>query len=228
MSLPPITVEALFKFDAYAEDELSFEKGDSLGVTGYDNDSWWTGELNGRTGFIPSNYVIASESLSSPRDGTFLIWPITDDPGPLCLSVKHNNHVDHICIYIIFRDDKKASEKRMVNIDSDGGEREDKANGQEARNSIAHPIDSVEERIGDGYNAGTAAEIVGFELRKDSWADKGASFGESVSPCDGLQFESLTELVKYYRFHNIPWLPCAFHPSSLKLVEHISKQQIER
>jgi len=47
---------ALYQFDATAPDELSFREGDILTIVNTGGD-WWTAELNGRRGLIPSNYV---------------------------------------------------------------------------------------------------------------------------------------------------------------------------
>jgi len=47
---------ALFAFSASSEAELSFQAGDILSIISQDG-GWWTAELNGRRGFVPSNYV---------------------------------------------------------------------------------------------------------------------------------------------------------------------------
>jgi len=47
---------ALFAFSASSDAELSFQPGDVLSIISQDG-GWWTAELNGRRGFVPSNYV---------------------------------------------------------------------------------------------------------------------------------------------------------------------------
>jgi hypothetical protein len=47
---------ALYAFQASSEAELSFQVGDVLSIVSQDG-GWWTAELNGRRGFVPSNYV---------------------------------------------------------------------------------------------------------------------------------------------------------------------------
>lgn len=42
-----------------ADGELSFSKGDVLKVLNKDESGWWKGELNGKTGFFPHNFVVA-------------------------------------------------------------------------------------------------------------------------------------------------------------------------
>ncbi|XP_075751377.1 intersectin-1 isoform X4 [Rhipicephalus microplus] len=58
-------VRALFPFIGQQEDELSFQKGDVLVVLSKEDSSWWKGELAGRVGLFPANYV---EPLDRPVD----------------------------------------------------------------------------------------------------------------------------------------------------------------
>ena len=50
---------ALYTFEADQPGDLGFRKGDIITVTQKSNstDDWWTGELGGRTGIFPANYV---------------------------------------------------------------------------------------------------------------------------------------------------------------------------
>ncbi|ORY98647.1 hypothetical protein BCR43DRAFT_530163 [Syncephalastrum racemosum] len=50
-------VVALYDFDAGRADELSFQEGDHIHVLDREDDAWWRGMLNGRTGLFPANYV---------------------------------------------------------------------------------------------------------------------------------------------------------------------------
>lgn len=52
-----LLVKARFNFQQTNEDELTFAKGDLIGVTRQEDGGWWEGTLNGRTGWFPSNYV---------------------------------------------------------------------------------------------------------------------------------------------------------------------------
>ncbi|KAA8587979.1 hypothetical protein FQN60_001173 [Etheostoma spectabile] len=52
-----LLVRARFNFQQNNEDELTFDKGDIIGVTRQEDGGWWEGMLNGRTGWFPSNYV---------------------------------------------------------------------------------------------------------------------------------------------------------------------------
>lgn len=52
-----LLVKARFNFLQTNEDELTFNKGDIIGVTRQEDGGWWEGTLNGKTGWFPSNYV---------------------------------------------------------------------------------------------------------------------------------------------------------------------------
>uniref|UniRef100_A0A8C5CMT0 Rho guanine nucleotide exchange factor 7 n=2 Tax=Gadus morhua TaxID=8049 RepID=A0A8C5CMT0_GADMO len=69
-----VLVKARFNFEQTNEDELTFNKGDIIGVTRQEDGGWWEGMLNGRTGWFPSNYVrelkgCGSGTLKSPPKG---------------------------------------------------------------------------------------------------------------------------------------------------------------
>lgn len=94
---------ALFNFDALGDDELEFRKDETLTITdgpSVNESPWWNARLNYRTGLVPSNYIRVMEAFPLPRSGTYLVWPLTPDYTTLCLSVKHNQHVDHVRIVV--------------------------------------------------------------------------------------------------------------------------------
>ncbi|KAM3598162.1 uncharacterized protein V6R79_014497 [Siganus canaliculatus] len=107
-------MEAIAKYDfnATADDELSFKRGDILKVLNEECDqNWYKAELNGKDGFIPKNYIEmkahpwffgkiprakAEEMLNKQRhDGAFLIRESESAPGDFSLSVKYGNDVQH-------------------------------------------------------------------------------------------------------------------------------------
>ncbi|XP_077473600.1 rho guanine nucleotide exchange factor 7a isoform X3 [Stigmatopora argus] len=68
-----LLVKARFNFLQTNEDELTFNKGDLIGVTRQEDGGWWEGTLNGKTGWFPSNYVReakGSDKQVSPKSGT--------------------------------------------------------------------------------------------------------------------------------------------------------------
>jgi len=54
-SLPK--AKALYPYDGQTQDELSFPEGAILLIHKKDPGGWWEGEINGKRGWIPANYV---------------------------------------------------------------------------------------------------------------------------------------------------------------------------
>ncbi|XP_060785612.1 rho guanine nucleotide exchange factor 7a isoform X2 [Neoarius graeffei] len=66
-----LVVKARFNFQQTNEDELSFAKGDIITVTRTEEGGWWEGNLSGKTGWFPSNYVReVKDKQVSPKSGT--------------------------------------------------------------------------------------------------------------------------------------------------------------
>jgi len=51
-----LRARALYPFQGQDNTELSFNFGDVLVIRRQDGE-WWEGELNGRVGLLPANYV---------------------------------------------------------------------------------------------------------------------------------------------------------------------------
>ena len=49
--------KVLYDYDAQDDKELTMKEGDTIAILSKEND-WWIGELNGKTGQFPSNYVV--------------------------------------------------------------------------------------------------------------------------------------------------------------------------
>ncbi|KAL0993339.1 hypothetical protein UPYG_G00106350 [Umbra pygmaea] len=111
LTLPPVAMEARgkYEFNATAEDEMSFQKGDILKILGSDGD-WYKAELHGQEGFVPKNYIeiqtpswfkesatrnSAEEMLMSREVGGFLIRGSQSSPGDFSISVRHEFDVQH-------------------------------------------------------------------------------------------------------------------------------------
>ena len=59
-SIPIVTrVRALHTFEPTENGELAFEKGDIIKVVDRGYKDWWRGQLKGRTGIFPVNYVVS-------------------------------------------------------------------------------------------------------------------------------------------------------------------------
>lgn len=54
-----VIVEGLYDFVGQETDELSFRKGDKIKVLDDRHNDWWKGELAGRIGLFPRNYVVS-------------------------------------------------------------------------------------------------------------------------------------------------------------------------
>lgn len=111
-------------FNGSAQDELSFKKGMVIKIINNQEDTnWFKAELDGKTGFVPANYIEmlphewyhgmikrsdAEDTLLRPAvpDGAFLFRESESSPGGFSLSVRVNNktgiHVQH---FKILRDD---------------------------------------------------------------------------------------------------------------------------
>ncbi|CDU23282.1 related to YSC84-protein involved in the organization of the actin cytoskeleton [Sporisorium scitamineum] len=55
----PSRVEALYDFAGQEQTDLHFKTGDIIQVTGQEDEMWWRGTLDGRSGIFPSNYTRA-------------------------------------------------------------------------------------------------------------------------------------------------------------------------
>ncbi|XP_073350469.1 GRB2-related adapter protein 2a [Pagrus major] len=106
-----------YDFNATADDELSFRKGDILKILS-PQDEWYKAEMNGHEGFVPQNYIemqsprwfqenasrSAAEELLRYKDvGDFVIRGCQSSPGDFSISVKHENDVQH---FKVMKDNK--------------------------------------------------------------------------------------------------------------------------
>ncbi|EDK42482.1 hypothetical protein LELG_00660 [Lodderomyces elongisporus NRRL YB-4239] len=48
---------ALYDYDGLQDDDLTFKRNDTIKIIAKDNDNWWKGEVKGKVGYFPSNYV---------------------------------------------------------------------------------------------------------------------------------------------------------------------------
>jgi growth factor receptor-binding protein 2 len=114
-------MEAIGKheFRATSADELSFYKGSKLKIISTDDDkNWFKAELDGRVGFVPSNYIdqkpapwfvgqvsrLESETMLlehnasgafTQKDGAFLVRSSETAKDSFSISVKFGDNVQH-------------------------------------------------------------------------------------------------------------------------------------
>jgi signal transducing adaptor molecule len=58
-------VRALHSFEPTEPNELAFERGDIIKVVNQEYKDWWRGQLRGRTGIFPVNYVVRLRPTSA-------------------------------------------------------------------------------------------------------------------------------------------------------------------
>lgn len=63
--------KVMYDYKPKAEDELELKKGDVVVVLNKEteDEGWWRGELNGRCGYFPDNFVMLIEPVSCPQSG---------------------------------------------------------------------------------------------------------------------------------------------------------------
>ena len=108
---------AIYDFNATADDELSFRRGETLHVLQTDRDAnWYNAEIRGKTGFVPKNYIQMKECpwyhgkitranaeqqlMKQPTDGAFLVRDseTQSEAGSYSLSIKFMDSVQHFKI----------------------------------------------------------------------------------------------------------------------------------
>lgn len=84
--------QVMFDYAAFAEDELNLKKGDIVTIISKtsEDDGWWEGELNGRRGFFPDNFVMVIPMDSHLGDKSQL----PQRHGTLKQSVKQTSGMD--------------------------------------------------------------------------------------------------------------------------------------
>ncbi|KAM8733920.1 SH3 domain-containing protein 21 isoform 1-T1 [Acanthopagrus schlegelii] len=77
--------QVMFDYKAKAEDELDLKKGDVVAILTKEteDEGWWEGELNGRCGFFPDNFVMVIPPMDSLQSGATSQPPVRNvDKNP--------------------------------------------------------------------------------------------------------------------------------------------------
>lgn len=96
-SLPPKPVRdlcrVLFAYAPANDDELKLVEGDIITILSKDlpDKGWWKGELRGRVGVFPDNFVVVLPPEISPVKDTFYPKPDRPPPANKILITKQNN-----------------------------------------------------------------------------------------------------------------------------------------
>ncbi|CAG6016408.1 unnamed protein product [Menidia menidia] len=64
----------MYDYVAQNDDELAFLKGQVITVLNKDDCDWWKGELNGREGLFPSNYVKLTTDTDPSTQPSHWTW----------------------------------------------------------------------------------------------------------------------------------------------------------
>ncbi|CCE86551.1 Piso0_005047 [Millerozyma farinosa CBS 7064] len=71
---PPFSVKSIYEYKSDHDDDLTFPAGVVITVTDIEDDDWYSGELNGKTGIFPKNFVKVLESpIKPPRPSESVI-----------------------------------------------------------------------------------------------------------------------------------------------------------
>ncbi|TKS85984.1 Intersectin-1 SH3 domain-containing protein 1A SH3P17 [Collichthys lucidus] len=83
-------VIGMYDYVAQNDDELAFLKGQVITVLNKDDCDWWKGELNGREGLFPSNYVKLTTDTDPSTQSTALppSMPLTAASEAPCVTAK--------------------------------------------------------------------------------------------------------------------------------------------
>ncbi|KAI1894866.1 hypothetical protein AGOR_G00120160 [Albula goreensis] len=76
--------QVMFDYTAISEDELALKKGEIVKIISKDteDEGWWEGELNGKRGFFPDNFVMVIPKDALQQSGSRKQPPVRRDAEP--------------------------------------------------------------------------------------------------------------------------------------------------
>ncbi|KAK2902799.1 hypothetical protein QQF64_010347 [Cirrhinus molitorella] len=87
--------QVMFDYTAVAEDEFNLKKGDVITIItkSTEDEGWWEGELNGRRGFFPDNFVmvIPADALNTGNAGQAPVRRVSQKNGVNQMPVMDQN-----------------------------------------------------------------------------------------------------------------------------------------
>uniref|UniRef100_A0A3B3CJ25 Osteoclast-stimulating factor 1 n=1 Tax=Oryzias melastigma TaxID=30732 RepID=A0A3B3CJ25_ORYME len=95
--------QVMFDYKAQSEDELDLKKGDVLVLLRKEteDEGWWEGELHGRCGFFPDNFVMVIPPVPNLQ--------VSDQPPARNITHEHTGRTTQVnkCNYCVFTDEAK-------------------------------------------------------------------------------------------------------------------------
>lgn len=84
--------KVMFDYKAKTEDELELKKGDVVKILNKEtaDEGWWEGELNGRCGFFPDNFVMVIPPINSLQTGTISQPPARNNSKKLSVKTEES------------------------------------------------------------------------------------------------------------------------------------------
>ncbi|XP_068755634.1 uncharacterized protein [Montipora capricornis] len=104
-----------FDYEAHDQDELTLKLGDIVHVLGEDEQGWWRGQLGGKRGVFPSNFVeiITDNNVAKPKDTPLdPARKLSGETSPLEKKTTRNEVVDGLHV----NDDEESGIKRSSNF----------------------------------------------------------------------------------------------------------------
>ena len=87
MAQPDEYCVALYDYEASGDDEIGFRKDDRMRIISKGPyEGWWTCELRGKQGLVPSNYVEMTAQQVSSHEIVLCVFCVSDmslDPPPM-------------------------------------------------------------------------------------------------------------------------------------------------
>jgi len=90
--------KALYDFEAAEDNELTFKTGDLITLIETSDANWWEGELNGKTGLFPSNFV---EAIANTTNGASASEPQKRDDQSERVVVKVDEKLLDSTLYAV-------------------------------------------------------------------------------------------------------------------------------
>ncbi|CCE85451.1 Piso0_005047 [Millerozyma farinosa CBS 7064] len=150
---PPFSVKSIYEYKSDHDDDLAFPAGVVITVTDIEDDDWYSGELNGKTGIFPKNFVKVLDSTTKPsRPSESIIGKGTPE---LQHSMGSEPPVAESSPLIPLADEESSLKSTSVKSDVEEGKVPETGSTEKAKaeNTIRSPIPELSaKKQNDSYN----------------------------------------------------------------------------